>query len=346
MQALGFVGGARIPADTAATWRQQPAEATLAAVVTGLPPIYSTFGFELHLGTPRPAIDLGIGVERAAAPALQEWCSRRAVGPPRHAPAWRALARFGAEWARRESPLAAVPFVFLEFDCASAPADTAPSLFVALDHAEGDRSAALHIAHRTLAGALRRGRRARAHAARERAAAALRSDARVLHLGLMLSRARRPVRLSVGLPARHLAAALRRLGLPAAAATALRGLVACGTSAEPAAIVQVDFDTTSIPATALGFTLQPPRPDDWAAWLAWLEHRGLCDAAQRAMLLDWRGAHDERVGPLAAPVSVQRYLSHIKLVWRSGAVLAKAYIGATPSPTLLRHPPPLATPFG
>ena len=323
-------------------WQQQPADEQLAEVARRLPPIFSTFGFELRLDGHQTRVDLGVGVERAASSYLRDWAIENADEDPQNVASWGGLSRLAAVWAETESILARVPFIFLEFDCAGEERAGAPSIFVAVDHREADFATGAVLTTPVLECVFRKRRLSAVKKDVQRALSLLPNDSRILHLGIMLSRPSCPVRLSVSLPRHGLREYLHAIDSSGAAASALQTISLFESTAALAGLpesAQVDFDVS--PARgAFGLTLRPLSPGHWPSLVAQLREQGLCDRNHSEMLLGWTGMQRERMGPFGVPVDLSRYVSHVKVVCDKAGVTAKAYIGATPTLGLLRESVP------
>jgi hypothetical protein len=238
-----------------------------------------------------------------------------------------------ARWRDPRSPIRSwVPFVFLEFDAAEATeTEPKPSIFVALDAPLHGLAAGPHV-----------------EAAREVAAllldlapdcslvrrldgyfAALPRSGVVLHIGAMLGRPERALRLSVSLSGADAAAYLRRLGAHDAANAAARIIEGFPSWLARA---QIDFDLVPDIRPRIGFGVRPRDASRWPALLADLGAAGLAIPEKLSALAAWRGRSALHAGTASAPVGFERTLSHVKLVAApTGPFEAKAYFGVEPA---------------
>lgn len=286
-------------------------------------------------------MDLGIGVVganlrncRHAAGALHRWNSRVAT----QSDAWQRVARFLYEW--RNSPAERerrVPFVFLELDCLLRSRERAqPLLFLALDWTMEELGSAAQPPSTggAIFGSAIADLAARCGMAKsldsERLAAmvsALPPGGIVAHLGLLLGRPSRGMRLSLLLPAGSVRDYLGRVGLAEqrhSVANLLERYAPLTDFYQPSRRLQLDLDVSPQSGGPVGLSLYPAERGGWPFLLALLAADGHCDARKRQALLDWPG-HQPHT-PTAG--RIERYLSHVKLaVTAGGAVIAKAYLG-------------------
>jgi hypothetical protein len=166
------------------------------------------------------------------------------------------------------------------------------------------------------------------------------SGAWVTHLGAMLSREGRPIRLNIGGPS---AGALRRyateIGCTPAARSALDALFALTENFDPRWILCVDMVDRPLPRIGLECYL-PPEPERWDRLLGHLRAERLCTLAEAAAIGDWPGQSTlgaERPEPLrsldallgrGSGGAVLRSINHLKLVADDGDVHAKIYLAA------------------
>ncbi len=301
------------------------------ALAADLPPRYTSFGFEIRLASRRTAVDLGVSVEHGTADQLATWtnaATHRSAG-------WRGLRRFAQEWAVADGRLARwSPFVFLEFDARqlrTAP----PCVFVALDtplDARGEHPASvpLETAH-TAARLLRSGRFPGGCADRlRRAIEALPASGVALHIGVMLARPERPLRLSVALPIDAMRLYFTSLGDGFDGGQAARA-AALARHHDPLAaaqLVQIDFDVWPGDGS-MGVTIQPATGAAWRALMRRLVAAHLCSAAKASALLAWPARTAAAKHAPHGAALLERFISHVKLSCADRkAVAAKAYFGA------------------
>lgn len=305
----------------------ESARQTLARLVTRVPDVWSSFGFECRLGASAGEVDLGLSVTPDACAALEGPGGgprlERAVANDR---SWRRLRDFVLRWRDPSSTLREwAPFLFLEYDAASATRPIpVPSVFVALDTPLRDDAGVPHlVAAREAASLLHGGSLAAALDVRlGECFSALPRSGCVLHLGVMLGRDAQGLRLSVDLPGAELCPYLERIGGAAAGAVAARLLDALP---KPGARTQLDFDFDSEvrPRIGLGLRPDPAQRESWGWLLDAVVGFGGCERAKADALLAWPG-RSARAG-----VALRRQLSHVKLVATPGEQLAaKAYFGA------------------
>jgi hypothetical protein len=165
-------------------------------------------------------------------------------------------------------------------------------------------------------------------------------DAWITHVGSMLNRRDRPLRLNIGGRSPD---SLRRyvadINAPSAIRDALNGLLALVEPHQPALILALDV--ADRPSARVGLECYPAdSPDAWHAFVHTLRRRRLCAAAEEEAIRDWPGwslptgqAQPVRPRWLEAFVtpgpeeSVVRSTSHVKLVMEHDAkVRAKAYL--------------------
>lgn len=314
--------GCQRPADPWGPLIPAGARARLAVLAQAVPDLSDSFGFECRLTAGAGhAVDLGLALRRASAPALATVAD------------WPAVQRFARRWGDRRSMLHRwVPAVFLEFDVGEAGpvVPVSPSLFITLDWPPRE-GAARRLEARVAAVAARlvmSPAEARAAGiAMRRVLAPLPPAGRLVHMGIMLGRAAAPVRLSVSLPRRSLSAYLAALGCSPGLITAtawLDDIDPHGTRAH------VEFDAGPVVGAGVGVVLGGAPVETSArltALLAHLRRRGLCTAAAAAALQAWPG---ETAAASGQPC-LRRAVSHVKVVFTpSGAREAKAYLTASP----------------
>jgi hypothetical protein len=305
----------------------------LLTLARGLPADSHAFGFECRLTGDDPRVDLGVAI--AATPGGRNALTRLGTHRSRRgAASWHRIAAFGRTWGAGGSALRAwVPFVFLEFDEESAlERNPVPSVFVALDSPlEGSSGASpeLGAALRSvelLAGEDTNGENSDSL---RRAFSNVPGGGRVLHVGVMLGRPERSLRMSVLLPEAELSGYLRRLG-HAVAAEVVAATLATLSGLVPA--TQLDFDLGSGADGRVGFGLRPAArsSETWRRLLDRLSESVSIPAARREAVLGWSGSSELK---LAAGGSrrLLREISHVKLgCGPATQAQVKAYLGVTP----------------
>jgi hypothetical protein len=280
----------------------------------------------VRLGEDR-TVDLGVS---AVSGPLGLFSERGSLGSGH---AWNRLRHFDTCWRDSRSLLRRwVPFVFLEFDAAEAEeVEPTPSIFVALDAPLRDLAAHPHVdaACEVAALLLELPPASPLEARLEGCFAALPGSGVVLHIGAMLGRPERALRVSVGLAGAEAAGYLRRLGARDAAEAAAR---AVADFSKWMVRAQIDFDLAPDVRPRIGFGVRPRHVSQWPALLTDLGDAGLAGPEKLLGLSTWPGRSGLRAGPASAPLLFERTLSHVKLVSEpSGPTAAKAYFGVEPA---------------
>lgn len=299
------------------------------AVVSRVPDIWETFGFECRLNPARAQLDLGVAVTRERrGRELSSRCARdpalgRGVATES---AWRCLSKFADEWCSEGSEIGEwSPFIFLEYDAGPLTHNVPiPSVFVALD-SPLSRSEFPHLnAAMRAASLLRGGSLASALEERlEECFESLPGSGRVLHLGVMLGRPDTGLRLSLQLSAEDVDGYLRRLGgEPVAAAARL----VLDSYPQWMRSSQVDFDFDPALRPRIGFGIRPDeaRGETWETLLSDLVAAGSCDPACALAVLAWPGSIRSDSG-----LGLRRMVSHVKVVAEDGRLEAKVYLGVS-----------------
>jgi hypothetical protein len=324
---------------------------TLGEVARPLPIVVQSVGFECTLAPGADTVDLGMSVtarqaERdslAGRPRLPDMDRLVAMDA-----GWARLRAFAGRWGDdAKFSTTRIPFVFLEFD-AQRPAlpATPPSVFVALDWLIEELTPAARGAARedpsVVAPGLPEAREiAEALTGRPlpadvsgwltRAFIELPPAALVLHVGVMLGRPRRGVRLSVGVPRVEVLAYLERVGWRGDSDRLGRTIdwcaSACGLS-HPYARLQLDFDLQEMPET-LGVGLTPVSEQAWRSVLRRISDLVSCDEAKLNALGTWPRHVARRIRD--QDIALEHYLSHLKLAWKPAGMLAKGYFGVMSS---------------
>jgi hypothetical protein len=242
------------------------------------------------------------------------------------------LRAFDARWKDPRSSIHTwVPFVFLEFDAAEATEVVpTPSIFVALDAPLRNLATNPHLeaAREVTALLLELAPDSPLTQKLEDCFTALPGSGVVLHVGAMLGRPDRALRVSAALPGADAASYLRRLGACDAAEAAVRTVAVFS---KWMVRVQIDFDLVPGIRPRIGFGVRPRHAEQWPALLADLGAAGLARPEKLAGLSTWPGRSSHRVGTASTPILFERTLSHVKLVAEpSGASEAKAYFGVEP----------------
>lgn len=292
----------------------------LVRIAESAPSGWDSFGFEVRLGEGSD-VDLGLAMKslRGAITSRGASADRRVEGGKAD-PRLQRLGAFAQQWHAGSSILNKwVPFVFLEYDAASAcDLVSVPSIFVALDAplnggSEGPLSAALEAA-RVLRGCpvasdLR--------STLEACFTALGREGLVLHIGVMLGRDAKGLRLSVLLPRARVFSYLHGVGSLQAAECSVRVLSMFPGWPDK---VQLDFDFDPQVRPRIGFGVRPSlaRLEGWQGLVNDLTAAKCCRPDKGAAIIEWA----------QSPVSgMRRHLSHLKLACEGAVVTAKAYLG-------------------
>ena len=310
-------------------------------------------GFECALGDATPTADFSLAI--APQPAVSALLGAEHLPAAYLAhPVWDRLRQFSALWAEPGSPLHGnVRILWLEFDLRDAsPSEVpVPSAFFApcrgltRADADGDELAeawVLDPAIRLLRGTALSPSAARAVAG---CVGALRRDAHVFQVGLMLARPVDTVRLCVrGLEFSELPEYLSHVGWPGAWEDARTALAPF---AELATRTALHLDVGGEVSPRLGLECYLGDGSDWSptatAFLDALAGAGLCVPPKREGLLAWPGEQRVTAGRVPLPPGVatrarllsravftvyRREMNHIKLNFTPGRPLeAKAYVG-------------------
>lgn len=297
--------------------------ADLLRTAARMPPIATTFGFECRLGHAE-RVDLGISVEAANGGRAQLAEPGAALdGAGADPPTWARLRRFARAW-NEPASLAHqwVPYALLELGADA----LAPSIFTAVDWPlDPDDLPALRAAAKEILALL-----LERDCAREvERCFALPRFARVLHVGARPTQPRPALHVAASLPHDGVAAYLAGLGhgnelaaLEEVLARAERGVA----SPHPWRPRLVDFDAGDA-GCPIAIGLRPSHPDQWPGILAALVEAGVGDEDACAALLAWPGTDQHDLG---APCRIRRYLGHVKLSLREGAIEARVHAGAAP----------------
>lgn len=285
-----------------------------------------SMGVECRLASVESKVDLGISLTPARG-ARESLATLRSPRRLREASAqdsrWLGIKRLGACW---RSPTFAVhrwaSFLFLEYDAESAgKALPVPSVFVALDSPLGDAAtrgfpelgAALEVVTALLGEA--------ADSVGDqivRCFRALRGQARVLHIAVMLGRPEKSVRLSVLIPRDMVDSYFGQVGTPEAA-EAVRMLTTVSASGS---FHQVDFDIGRPVDSRVGVNVRPQTSREWPRLLDALVGLGLSDPVKAAAVLSWPET--------ASNSHLRNHISHIKLAGGlKQRIEAKVYLGTT-----------------
>jgi hypothetical protein len=328
-----------------------PARAALLAVARTLPAeAVSAFYLEARLRAGADAVDLVVEVDVRRSAFMDEEAAR--------SPAWRRIAECRAAVLDPSLPLRELASSFwLEYDVdpsAGAENVSAPGVFVGLKPIVP--GAAGVERWEGAAGALLRPLLGRAPEAELLAGVRdvflrLPSTARVLYLGVMLSRPAPAARLCVGgIPPGEIPGYLREAGWPGdARALAELGRALCHTGGEPchpgAQMLHFDVGPEGmLPRVGFEYVLRRSPQLDGAlhetAFLDNLVARGLCAAPKRAGLDAWPGLRLEALPNHAERRVILQRVNHVKLVVEDGRPEAKAYFLATDLPLSALASPP------
>lgn len=174
------------------------------------------------------------------------------------------------------------------------------------------------------------------------AAAQVPGESSITHVGAMLGRAGRPIRINIGASS---AASLRRyaetVGCGGESLTTLDRLLSIIDGLPLSLILALEFGTALSPRIGIELYMPPPE-QAVAALLRRLEAHDLCSAAEAAAILAWPDEADADGPPWPEPLRsldallgpaergrAMRSVAHLKLVAESdGSVRAKAYLAA------------------
>jgi hypothetical protein len=303
----------------------------------------SSFGFECHLGTPAPRTDFGAGAYARACRAVWAGEHPSACFPDalRRHPSWARIEAFARAWNDPRTEISErIDQLWVEIDVDGPPPDVPiPGVFVSF-RKDGDEGPATRTAW-ALDAVERFSGTPAAPAIGEgltRCFAAVPAGARVVFVGLLLSRPEAGVRLNIeGLSPAAVAAYLRTVGYPADVAQIERVAADLATWADRL-VLTIDVGAALSPR--VGFECFVSREQPWRRSIAALVDRGHCTAAAGDALQDWPG-HEA----FQWPAEIGRYvlsrgISHIKVAFWPGPaarVEAKAYLQVTCKP--LRHDP-------
>jgi len=271
-----------------------------------------SIGVECRLASSIGSVDLGVAfLPHMTTGAFDAWL--RFSNAACAAACWGAIEAFIGQWHDSASSLRAwIPFIFLEYDADSADTPViVPSIFAALDSPIGvapDRGLpemrAAREFSRLLSGNSWSEKRDEQLC---RCFRALRGQARVLHVAVMLSRSTQSWRVSVLLQRNSLESYLRSIGGTEAADTAL--LLATGRYEELLNdSLQLDIDIGPPISSRVGFNLQPDQKTSWSVLLQRSVELGLCSSEGASALLRW----------CSSGTVPHREISHLKLVGEPG----------------------------
>jgi len=333
-------------------------EARLAALdgwARTAPPV-AWAGFECPLGGGERWVDFHQGFRRQELPYLLGWLEHRARTEHGEAEWTESLLEFCREWGREDSLFGkAIPNLIFEYDVRDHPERIShPSVFLALtdddriEHFEDDpttqasKAAVIDAALKlfmepAIVGTLSRGI--------ARCLQCAPGNATLSHLGLMLARNTRAVRINVrGLHFDQFLPYLDAIGWKGSSAgieDLLAGLFALTQR------LNLCIDVGSEIGIPIGLECATHNRDQnrWDKILGRLGENGICTDAQRRDLRNWWS----QVSPVSPPAPwpanllvagllesadrlpvIERYLSHLKVTWAAGTPLQfKSYLGFT-----------------
>jgi hypothetical protein len=318
-------------------------------VARRLPPVHRA-GFECRLGETDPRVDLQLGVAAATAEPAALAAYLAAGGPEPGTPLrvpWERVQALSDAWGRSSSPLhAGLREVWLEFDDQDMRAgDLTPSVFALLAPGGEDPGASAKLAEAVLTLLLGGDVASPLRRPLARIGRACPEGAHVSHVGVMLAREFRGVRIHVSrLPLRFFPQYLGRVGW-----------TGCPSEAQRLARDLLEFVDQVVLCLEVGAEIQPqlgleclfdrrqgidPR---WPKLLDHLVERGLCAPRKRAALLRWPGRVEAPHADVPWPDNliaesllqppdrfgvVDRRLSHVKVSYGPAhPPSAKAYFG-------------------
>jgi len=309
---------------------------SLRAASRGVPLATEVFGFECRLRDGDDRIDLGIAISRGSlrerSAGERSRLERAALLDVR----WRQIRDFLELWAHTGTILATwVPFCFLEYDLpVKGSAVAVPSVFVALDSPLGPRGCnartrtapALYAARRALALLLGHPLSRELDASLARCLEKLPDGGYPLHVGAMLGRSARKVRLSVMTPLPHATSYLQSVGVGTSIA-----LESATDRIHPlVGTVQLDFDLRPESCSRVGIGLRPQRTDldQWQAALAAVGRIGSCSPRKIRALMRWPSTEPSRPNSSTRIPRFDRFLSHLKVgIAPRKPTEVKAYLG-------------------
>lgn len=296
-----------------------------------LPP-FSLAGFESRLGTAQPIVDLLVRFPRLQLPIPQSFLSHSA---------WRSLHTLCEEWVQPTTELYdQLQHIWLEFDLDKSPASVPiPCLFLSFSETvRGARSLvnlAHHLPEHTVSPSMAVNLTQCAHA--------LPSNARIEHLGAMLSRPNQAIRVVVsGIRLQQIPGYLTSIGWQDSTDRLPALISDLSERVDSVAILDLDVGEQIYPKIGIEcFTRQPSQPMQRQQFLDYLVKQGLCTSEKQAAIAQWSGFSQHTPQDNAAPNLMWgdlflrsraysifwRSVSHIKLSYHPHHPLeAKAYL--------------------
>lgn len=296
-----------------------------------LPP-FSNAGLECRLDAGQSRVDLQVNLP-CVVPNLPE----RFLADP----VWQFFQEFCHEWALPTSSLhQAIKDIWLEFDVAQQPSQIPmPCIFLGLNSEAHSVNWLIELALK-----LSQHSSPLLESNLQLCADALPAGASISHLGAMLSRSAKGVRVNVcGISAEQLSDYLKQIGWSDPSDT-FSSLVS--TLPRFTDFITLSFDVGDRVYPRIGlecFLKEQPKADPrWQLFLNYLVAEGLCTLAKRDALLAWEGFSQRSSAPELWPRNISwgdrllgsraisifwRGLNHLKLIYQPGSSLeAKAYL--------------------
>ncbi|MBD2078636.1 hypothetical protein H6G01_01670 [Leptolyngbya sp. FACHB-17] len=297
-----------------------------------LPP-FSLAGFESRLGTAQPVVDLLVRFPRLKLPLPQAFLAHSA---------WRSLHNLCQAWVQPSSELYdQLQHIWLEFDLDRPPASVPiPCLFLSLSDTVKDARSLVKLAHRlpehTISASIA--------ANLTRCAHALPANARIEHLGAMLSRPNQAIRVVVsGIRLQQIPEYLTKIGWHDSTNRLTALISNLLERVDSVAILDLDVGEQILPKIGIEcFNRQPSPHPRQQQFLDYLVGQELCTLEKQAAIAQWTGLSQNIPQNDAAPTNLMwgdlflrgkahsifwRSVSHIKLSYQPEQPLdAKAYL--------------------
>lgn len=306
---------------------------SIQALAQLLPP-FSVAGFECRLGAEQSRVDFQVNLPHPKTNLPENLLS---------SPVWQFFQDFCWEWAEPTSFLhKSVDNLWLEFDLEEKPSQIPiPCIFLALNQqkvseTQGIMSTALRLLNDSTSSVLESNLRLCINS--------LPSGANITHLGAMLSRTTKTVRVNVkGIPPEQLLDYLTEIGWTDTQNT-FSPVVSNLTKLVDEIVLTFDVGETIHPRIGLECFLekQPINEPRWQLFLGYLVDQGLCSPTKKNAFLAWHGFSQKSDQPELWPKNLDwgnrflgskalslfwRAISLIKIVYQPGSPLeAKGYL--------------------
>lgn len=271
-----------------------------------LPP-FSLAGFESRLGTAQPVVDLLVRFPRLKLSLPQAFLAHSA---------WRLLHNLCQDWVQPTSELYdQLQHIWLEFDLDRPPASVpVPCLFLSFSDTVQDARSLVELANRlpehTISASMATNLTQCAHA--------LPANARIEHLGAMLSRPNQAIRVVVsGIQLQQIPEYLKRIGWQDSTNRLTALISNLLERVDSVAILDLDVGEQILPKIGIECfnrqsSLQPRQPQ----FLDYLVEQGLCTPEKQAAIAQWSGFSQN---------IPQDHTSLGNLLWGDLFLRAKAY---------------------